>query len=138
MRISSGAGTTQDKLNFYCYINTVEIVITSEHPTIQCIDDLVIHQFDREMANFSIGLSHELMVEILIKIFRVKIARRGYNIYIYKRHHGISADLLVRKLGIVIYKAKLTLQSTTQDNFKLSLKPLTWRYRIYLMLQRLY
>ena len=51
--------------------------------------------------------------------------------------NGISADLLARKWGVGIDKAKRTLQSTTQDNVRSDLKALTRRYRTDLLLQRL-
>ena len=68
------------------------------------------------MANFSIGMAHEFMVEILIIKVRVKKTRSGFTTYIDKRHHGISADILARKCRIRLYNAKRNLQSTTHDN----------------------
>ena len=50
---------------------------------------------------------------------------------------GISAVLLAIKLGIGIDKAKRTLQSTTQDNVRSDLKPLTWRYRTDFLFHRI-
>ena len=58
------------------------------------------------------------MVDRLISKVRVKRTRSGFATYTYKRHHGISADILARKWGIGIDKVKKTLQSTTQDNVK--------------------
>ena len=89
------------------------------------------------MSNVSIGLAQDLMVDILISKFRVKRTRSGFETYTDKKHHGISADLLSRKWGIVIDKEKRTLRSTTQDNVIPALKPLTRRYITDLLLQRL-
>ena len=77
------------------------------------------------------------MVYRLISKFRVKRTRSGFATYIDKRHHGMSADILTRKWGIVIDKAKRTLQSITQYNVISALKPLTRRYRTYFLSQRL-
>ena len=68
---------------------------------------------------------------------RVKRTRSGFATYIDKQHHGISADLLAIKWGIGLDKAKQTPQSTTQDNVRSALKPLNWRYRTYLLPQRI-
>ena len=78
------------------------------------------------MKNASIELVHGVMVGRLISNVRVRITRYGYANYIDKKHHEISADMLERKFGIVIDKTKLTLQSTTLDNVRSSLKTSTW------------
>ena len=65
------------------------------------------------------------MVDILIINVRVKRKRCGFATYTYKGQHGISADILAKKWGIGLDKAKRTLQSTTQDNVRSALKPLT-------------
>ena len=88
-----------------------------------------IHEFDRAMSNVSIVLDHDLMVDILINKVRFKRTRIGLETYTDKRHRGISTDILERKWGIGLDKAKWTLQSTTQDNVISDLKPLTRRYR---------
>ena len=75
------------------------------------------------MANVSIGLAQDLMVDILISKFMVKITRSGFAISTYKRQHGISADLSASKYGIRLNKENRTLQSTTQDNVRSALKP---------------
>ena len=77
------------------------------------------------------------MVDILISKVRVKRTRSGFVTYTDKQHHGISTDLLARKWGIVLDKAKLTLKSTTQDNVRSALKPLQRRYRTDFLSQRL-
>ena len=89
------------------------------------------------MANVSIGLDQYLMMNRLIIKVRVKITRSGFATYPDKRHHGISADVLARKWGIGLDKANQTLQSTTQDNVRSALKPLTRRYRTDFTSQRL-
>ena len=96
--------------NFHRYINNVERRVPCAPPTIQCRYDSGIHEFDREMANVSIGLAQELMVGRLISKVRVKITRSGLTTYTDKRHHGISVDLLARKWGIGIYKENRNLQ----------------------------
>ena len=53
------------------------------------------------------------MVDRLIINVIVMRTRSGYATYIYKRHHGISADMLAHKLEIVLDKEKHTLQFTT-------------------------
>ena len=77
------------------------------------------------------------MMDILISKVRVKITRSRFAAYIYKQHHGISANLLEIKWGIGLDKANWTLQSTTQDNARSALKPLTRRNRKDLLSQRL-
>ena len=52
--------------NFLRYTNIVEIITPSKPPTIKYIKNLGIHEFGREMAKFSIGISHDLMVEKLV------------------------------------------------------------------------
>ena len=90
------------------------------------------------MENVSIGLDQDLMVDRLISNVRVKRKGSGFATHTYKQKHGISADLLARKWGIVIDKAKQTLQSTTKDNLRSALKPLTQWYRKRLLSQRLH
>ena len=89
------------------------------------------------MENVSIGMNQGLMVYILISKVRVKRTRSVLETYTDKQHHGISADLLAIKWGIGLDKAKQTLQSTTQDNVRSALKPLTRQYRTYFLSQRL-
>ena len=60
----------------------------------------VIHDFDISMANVSIGMDQDLMVDILISKVRVKITRSGFETYKDKRYHGIRAYLLEIKWGI--------------------------------------
>ena len=56
------------------------------------------------MENISIGLSKYLMVDILISHIRVINTRIRYATYIEKHHHGISADVMVSKSGIILDK----------------------------------
>ena len=49
-----------------------------------------------------------MMVEILIKNVRVRRKIRGHATYIDKKHHGISADMLEIKWGIVLDKERNT------------------------------
>ena len=98
---------------------------------------MVIHEFDRAMANFSMGLSQDFMVEILINKVRVNRTRSGLVTYTDKRHHRISADMLARNWGIGLDKVKWNLQSITQDNLISDLKPLTRQYRTDFLSQRL-
>ena len=60
---------------FHRYINSVESRVPRAPPTIQCIYDSVIHEFDRSMENVSIRLAQDFMVDILIRKFRVKRIR---------------------------------------------------------------
>ena len=64
------------------------------------------------------------MVDILISNVRVRRTRSGYATYTDKQHRRISDDALERKWGIGIDKAKITIQSTTQDNVRSALNPL--------------
>ena len=54
-----------------------------------------------------------------------------------KRHHGTDPNLLSRKWGIGLKKARDTLAKTTQLNIRSALLPLTRRYRTDLLSQRL-
>ena len=78
------------------------------------------------------------MLDRLIRKVKIKIKRRGFVTYTYKQHRGISADILVRKWGVRLDKAKQTLQSTNQDTVRSALKILTRRYRTYFLPQRLH
>ena len=105
--------------------------------SIQCIYDSRIHEFDRSMANVSIGLAQDLMVEILIIKVGFKRTRSGFSTYIDKRHHGISADIWEIQWGVELYKSKRNLESPTQDNVRSDLNPLTRRYITGFLLRRL-
>ena len=70
--ISSMEEEYRTSSNFHRYINIVESRVPCAPPTIQCRDDSGIHEFDRAMANVSIGLAQYLMLGILISKVRVK------------------------------------------------------------------
>ena len=70
------------------------------------------------------------MVDKLISKVSINRTRRGFTTYTDKQQRGISHDILARKLGIELDKAKRTLQYTTQDNLIFALKPLTRQHRI--------
>ena len=72
-------------------------------------------------------MAQDLIVDILIREDRVKRTRSGFATYKDKQYYRISDDILEIKWGIGIYKANQTLQSTTQDNVRSALKPLTRR-----------
>ena len=118
-------------------INIVESIIPRTHPAIQCRDDSGIHSFDIAMENISIGIAHYFMVDRVFRNVRFRRTRSVYSTYISKRHHGLRSDMLTRNWWIVLDKSKCTLQFTTQDNLRSALKPLTRRYRTYLLQQRL-
>ena len=101
-KISSMEEEYMTSSNFHRYINIVESRVPCAPPTIHCMDDLVIHEFDREMANVSIGLAQDLMVDRLISNIRVKRTRSGFENYTDKQHHGISTYILEIKRGIRI------------------------------------
>ena len=73
---------------------------------------------------------------MIIKV-RVKRTRSGFATHTDNHHHWISSDLLAIKWGIVLDKEKWNLQSTTQDNVRSALKPLTQWYITDLLSQRL-
>ena len=58
------------------------------------------------------------MLDRLIINVRVMRTRSGYATYKNKQHHGISTDMLETKMVIVIEKANINLQYTTQDNVR--------------------
>ena len=89
------------------------------------------------MANVSIGMAQDFMVDRLISKVRVKRTGSGFATYTYKRHHGISAGILARKWGAGIDNTKRNLQSTIRDNLGSDLKPMTRRYRTDVLSQRL-
>ena len=72
------------------------------------------------------------MVDILIIKVKVNKTRSGFATYIYK------ATPWDNQMGVGLDKANRTLQYTTQDNVRSSLKPMTWCYKTYLMSQRLH
>ena len=83
--------------NFHRYINIVESRVPGAPITIQCRYELRINKFDIAMANVSIGLAQNLMVDRLIRKVRVNRTRSGFATYIDNGHHGISDDILAIK-----------------------------------------
>ena len=73
---------------------------------------------------------------MIIKV-RVKRTRSGFATHTDNQNHGVRYDIFARKWGNRIDKAKRNLQSTTQDNVRSALKPLTQWYITYLLSQRL-
>ena len=69
-----------------------------------------IHDFDKAVVIFSIGLSQYLMVDRLIGNTRVSMNKKGHETITNKRRHSITLDLLYRKSGIVLEKEKWTLK----------------------------
>ena len=77
-------------------------------------DKMAIHDFDRAMLYVSIGLAHYLMVGRLIWIIRVFMTKNGYATVTNERHHSVPPELLARKWGMVLVKAKETMRTTNQ------------------------
>ncbi|GFH56846.1 hypothetical protein CTEN210_13322 [Chaetoceros tenuissimus] len=74
------------------------------------------HEFDRALARSGLGpdqLSDRMVADVTSN----------------KRHHGTDANLLSRKWGIGLKKARDTIAKTTQFNIRSALLPLTRRYR---------
>jgi hypothetical protein len=84
------------------------------------------NEYDQAMLQISPILSGLTLVERVINATYTK-----------DRHHGTNAELLARKWGIGINKAKDTLKCTTQLNVRSAILPLTRRYRTDLLSQRL-
>ena len=120
-----------------CIIDEVQ----GHHPAatlrVLTMDDMALHEFDRAIVNVSLGLAQDLMVDRLISNIKKKRTRLGYATITNDRHHGISAELLAKKWGIGLEKAKATLKCTTQNSVRSAVLPLTRRYRTDLMSQRL-
>ena len=64
--------------------------------------------------------------------------RHGYAAYTAKHCYGLSADLLVNKLGIGLYKVQYNIESTTQEKFISSIKLMKKGYIMDLIYQRLW
>ena len=94
-------------------------------------EDLHISEFDRQCLESSGSLAQDVMVDRLIGSVQVDAT------YSDKRHHGANPELLARKWGIGLQKAKETLACTTQLNIRSAILPLTRRYRTDLVSQRL-
>ncbi|GFH50498.1 hypothetical protein CTEN210_06974 [Chaetoceros tenuissimus] len=82
------------------------------------------HEFDRALSRSGLGpdqLSDRMVLNVISN----------------KRHHGTDANLLSKKWGIGLKKARDTIAKTTQFNIRSALLPLTRRYRTDLLSQRL-
>ena len=101
-------------------------------------DDMFVNEFDRAMIDTNPSLSQGAMAERLINNVNVTINSRGAASTITReRHHGKDPELIARKWGIGLEKAKQTLKATTQLAVRSAVLPLTRRYRTDLMSQRL-
>ena len=58
------------------------------------------------MVNVSIRLAQDIMVENLIGNIRVSMTKKKYAPISNERHHLVTPELLVRKWGIGLEKAK--------------------------------
>ena len=98
---------------------------------------MAIHEFDRAMANVSIGLYQDLMVDRLIGNIRVSMNKKVYEKITDERHHLVTPELLSRKWGIGLENAKEMLKATIQDSIRSDLLTLTRIYYTYLISQLL-
>ena len=96
-------------------INQVRSQTTCATPITYIQDDMDINDSDRAMVNVSIGLAHYLMVDRLIGNIRVSITKKGYATITNERHNLVTPELLARKWGIGLEKAKETSKATTKD-----------------------
>ena len=94
-------------------------------------DDTMIHEFDRAMAQVSTSYVHGMLADQIVASVQIK------STYTDKRHHGVDANLIARKWGIGVQRARDTLKCTTQQNIRSAILPLTRRYRTDLLSQRL-
>ena len=118
-------------------INLVQSNIPCAPLITQIRNDVAISEFDRTMASISTELAPTIMIDKLISKVKVARTRKGYATITHERHHAITPDLLSRKWGIGLDKAKATLACTTQENIRSAVLPLTRRYRTDLLSQRL-
>ena len=134
---SMRAGYSNDSHLSTRNICQVQYQTPSSAPVTIFEDDAEIHKFDRAIANVSLGLNQDTLAERIIANINVKRTRDGYSTITKDRHHGISPELIARKWGIGIDKARKTLQCTTQHSIRSAILPLTRRYRTDVMSQRL-
>ena len=106
-------------------------------PMILVQDDVAFHDFDRALAQVSLGMTQDTIDQRLLANVNVKLSRYGYATITNDRHHGVSPQLLAQKWGIGLEKAKATLKCTTQKVTRSATMPLHRRYRTDLMSQRL-
>ena len=67
------------------------------------------------MVNFSIELAQDLMMDRILGNIKVYITKNGYATITNERHHLVTPELLTRKWGIGLEKAKETLEKKTQE-----------------------
>ena len=99
-------------------------VATLMHDDYLFNDSHFFHEFDIALARS--GLGPEQMCDRIVS-----------DVISNKRHHGTDANLLSKKWGIGLQKARDTIAKTTQLNVRSALLPLTRRYRTDLLSQRL-
>ena len=71
--------------NFNHYIDIYGRIIPIVPTNIHCIYQLRLHEFDRSMEKFPIGIDLESMVDRLISNIRVRRPRIGYATYVDKK-----------------------------------------------------
>ena len=96
-------------------INKVRSQTPCAPPVTYIQDYMSIHEFYRAMVNVSIWLAQHLMVDRLIGNIRVSMTKKGYATITNERHHSVKPELLAKKWGIGLEKAKETLKATTKD-----------------------
>ena len=87
-------------------INQVRSQTPFNTPVKYIQDDMAIHDFDRAMANVSIGFAHDIMAEIIIWNIRVSMTKKGYAKITNERNHLVTPELLEKKWGIELEKEK--------------------------------
>ena len=97
--------------------------------------DMAIHDLDIEIANVSIGLSQDLMVDRLIGNIRIFMTKKCYVRIANESHHLVTPELMARKWVIALEKTEYTLKAPTQYCIFSYLLPLTRRNRTYLISQ---
>lgn len=110
-----------------------ERVVSSLH---RRTNEVLTNEFDSKMAQISSVYNQNLLAERLLANAKAKQIQIGAT-YSDKRHHGSDPNLLARKWGIGVQRAKDTLKCTTQQNIRSAILPLTRRYRTDLVSQRL-
>ena len=87
-------------------INQVRSQTPCYQPVTYIQYEMDIHDFDIEMANVSIELAHDLMVDRLIGNIIFSMTKKGHATITNERHHLITPELLVMKWGIGLEKVK--------------------------------
>lgn len=105
--------------------------IPSNRPTVHIKDDCHLHDFDIAMCQITSCLQDTQFTSDLPS--RTTISAT----FTDDRHHQVTPELLARKWGIGLEKAKATLKCTTQESIRSAVLPLTRRYRTDLLSQSL-